>query len=79
MKTGSQEVSGSIPLISTKQKDTQRGVFFVCRGFCVSTGIAQQCAVRYEAPQGAEHDQREYPAYLHQKETDGKSRRFSFL
>ena len=52
--------------------------FFVYWGCCESAGIAQQCAVRYGAPEGAEHDQREYPAYLHQKGNDGKRRRFSF-
>jgi len=44
-------------------------VLFILRGFCGWARVAKQCAVRYGTPLGVEHDQREYPANLHQKKT----------
>ena len=64
--TGSQEVSGSIPLISTKKERQLTLSLFFNVGVLRNDRHGEAARGSLRSAGGAEHDQREYPAYPHQ-------------
>ena len=80
MKTGSQEVSGSRSRLSPPNKKRHPwGVFFCLTEVLRIVGHCAAMRGSLRSAAGAEHAQREYPAYLHQKKNDGNRRRFVFF
>ncbi len=64
---GIQEVSGSIPLISTKTKGQTEVCFFVLVGVLPVVRLREAECGAFRSGIAAEHDHREYPAALRQK------------
>ena len=64
---GIQEVSGSIPLISTKTKGQTEVCFFVLVGVLPVGRLREAECGAFRSGIAAEHDRREYPAALHQQ------------
>ena len=65
--TGSQEVSGSIPLISTKKERQLTLSLFFNVGVLRNDRHGEAARGSLRSAEGAEHDRREYPAYLYQR------------
>ena len=75
---GIQEVSGSIPLISTKDRD-EFSVFFIFRGKAQREPLTSCFLISQRQPPTAQARWRFDPAYLHHRDTKTESFCFRFF